>query len=114
MKIAISAGVQLMPSAFAAGLSAWSSENGLSGEATWAGASNAATVPADQDFGTCLEIVKQGDVTRLRFRGETPILPGTYLRISARLKAVAGTLPSVRIAGWPGTAARVGVARVRW
>ena len=103
MNIAITAGLQLMPPGFSAGLAAWSRVNGLSGEPTWAGAANAAIVPADQDFGTCLEIVKQDDVTRIRFTGETPILPGTYLRVSARVKAVAGNLPSVRIAGWAGT-----------
>lgn len=112
MNIAITAGLQLMPSGFGAGLGAWSQANGLSGEATWAGAPNAAVVPADQDFGACLEIVKQADVTRIRFTGETPIFPGTYLRISARVKGIAGNLPSVRIAGWPGTAQRQRVAGV--
>ncbi|WP_134724694.1 glycosyl hydrolase family 28-related protein [Paracoccus luteus] len=112
MNIAITAGLQLMPPAFSAGLSAWSSENGLTGDASWAGAANAAIVPADQDFGACLEILKQQDVTRLRFRGETPILAGTYLRISARIKAVAGNLPQVRIGAWAGTAGRVRVPGV--
>ncbi len=109
MNIAITAGLQLNPPGFGAGLAAWSREDGLSGQPTWAGVPNAAIVPADQDFGTCLEILKQDDVTRLRFTGETPILPGTYLRISARIKAVAGNLPQVRVAGWAGTAGRVHV-----
>ena len=95
MNIAITAGLQLMPPGFAAGLGAWGQANGLSGEATWANAPNAAIVPADQDFGACLEIVKQADVTRIRFTGETPILPGTYLRVSARVKGIAGNLPQV-------------------
>jgi hypothetical protein len=34
--------------------------------------------------------------------GRTPILPGCYLRVRARIKAVSGALPSVRIAGWAG------------
>lgn len=112
MNIAITAGLQLMPPGFSAGLNAWSRSNGLSGEPTWASAPNAAIVPADQDFGACLEIVKQDDVTRIRFVGETPILPGTFLRVSARVKAVAGNMPSVRIAGWPGTAQRTMVTGV--
>lgn len=112
MNIAITAGLQLMPPAFSAGLGAWSREDGLSGDASWSGATDAAIVPADQDFGACLEILKQQDVTRLRFRGETPIFAGTYLRISARVKAVAGNLPQVRIAGWAGTAGRVPVTGV--
>lgn len=109
MNIAITAGLQLNPPGFGAGLGAWSRENGLSGEPTWAGVPNAAIVPGDQDFGTCMEIVKQADVTRLRFVGETPILPGTYLRVSARVKAIAGNLPQVRIGAWAGTAGRVHV-----
>lgn len=112
MNIAITAGLQLNPPGFGAGLAAWSRENGRSGEATWAGAPNAAIVPADQDFGSCMEIVKLDDVTRLRFTGETPILPGTYLRVSARVKAVAGNLPQVRIAAWAGTAQRTQVPGV--
>ncbi|MDO5371158.1 glycosyl hydrolase family 28-related protein [Paracoccus sp. (in: a-proteobacteria)] len=112
MNIAITAGLQLMPPGFSAGLGAWSQANGLSGEATWANSPNAAIVPADQDFGACLEIVKQENVTRIRFTGETPILPGTYLRVSARVKGIAGNLPAVRIAGWPGTAQRQRVTGV--
>ena len=109
MNIAITDGLQLAPPGFAAGLSAWSREEGTPGSATWANATNAALVPADQDFGPCLEIQENQAVTKLRFMAETPILPGTYLRISARLKAVAGNLPSVRIAGWPGNGARAKV-----
>ncbi|AXC50137.1 right-handed parallel beta-helix repeat-containing protein [Paracoccus suum] len=106
MNIAITDGIQLSPPGFAAGLSVWSREDGTAGSATWANATNAAVVPADQDFGTCLEIFKQDDLTKLRFMAETPILPGTYLRISARVKAVAGMLPSVRIAAFAGNGAR--------
>lgn len=110
MNIAITEGLQLDPPGFSAGLGVWSRENGTPGSATWQNANNATIVPADQDFGSCLEIVKTEDVIRLRFMGETPILPGTYLRISARLKAVAGNLPSARIAGWAGNGAREHVA----
>ncbi|MDO5622056.1 MAG: glycosyl hydrolase family 28-related protein [Paracoccus sp. (in: a-proteobacteria)] len=106
MNIAVTNGLVLTPPDFSAGLRVWSRENGTAGSATWHGASNASIVPADQDFGTCLEIVKQQDVTQLRFMGETPILPGTYLRISARLKMVAGTICQARIAGWPGDGGR--------
>ncbi|MFV0292872.1 MAG: glycosyl hydrolase family 28-related protein [Paracoccus sp. (in: a-proteobacteria)] len=106
MNIAITNGLQLMPPSFAAGLSAWSREYGTPGSATWANQANAAIVAADQDFGSCLELNKVEDTTRIRFMGETPILPGTYLRVSARVKAVAGTRPSVRIAGWAGNRAR--------
>lgn len=112
MNIAITDGVKLSPPGFGAGLGVWSREDGPAGSATWANATNAAIAPADQDFGTCLEIYKQDDVTKLRFMAETPILPGTYLRISARVKAVAGTLPSVRIAAFAGNGARKRVTNV--
>ncbi|MDO5647434.1 glycosyl hydrolase family 28-related protein [Paracoccus sp. (in: a-proteobacteria)] len=106
MNIAITNGLLLMPPAFRAGLSSWSRSTGQSGTATWASASNAALVPADQDFGACLEIQKQATTTRLRFMGETPMIPGVYLRVSARVKAVAGPLCSVQIAGWAGDGSR--------
>ncbi|WBU62689.1 glycosyl hydrolase family 28-related protein [Paracoccus aerodenitrificans] len=109
MNIAITNGGPLSPPSFAAGLSAWSREHGTPGSATWAGQANAAIVSADQDFGTCLEITKTAKLTRLRFMGETPIRPGTYLRVSVRLKAVAGAKPSVRIAGWAGDQGRAHV-----
>ena len=51
-------------------------------------------------------------VTRIRYMGETPIIPGTFLRVSARVKGIAGNLPQVRVAGWPGTSARVVVSGV--
>ena len=34
--------------------------------------------------------------------GQTPLLPGCYLQIKVRVKAVSGSLPSVRIAAWAG------------
>lgn len=109
MNIAITNGLLLMPPAFRAGLGAWSRGDGTSGSPTWDQASNASLVPADQDFGPCLEIVKQQTTTSLRFMGETPMIPGVYLRVSARVKAVAGALAGVRIAGWPGSGSRTEV-----
>lgn len=104
MNKAITDGVVFMPQAFAAGLGQWSRGDGVPGSDTYAGLATAAFVPADQDFGGCLEIQKTDSTQKLRFMGQTPLLPGCYLRITARLKAVAGTLPSVRIAGWAGRA----------
>lgn len=106
MNIAITNGLLLMPPAFRAGLGVWSRSNGTPGSANWANTDNAALVPADQDFGTCLEILKQSTTTSLRFMGETPMIPGVYLRVSARVKIVAGALCSVRIAGWAGDGSR--------
>ncbi|MBU2958650.1 glycoside hydrolase family 55 protein [Paracoccus sp. 1_MG-2023] len=106
MNIAITNGLLLMPPAFRAGLNAWSQTNGTSGSATWANAANAALIPADQDFGACLEIVKQQGTTSIRFMGETPMIPGVYLRVSARVKAVAGALASARIGAWAGNGSR--------
>jgi hypothetical protein len=104
MNQVITDGLDLMPPAFSDGLDAWSREDGTPGTDTWASASNAALVAADADFGDCLEIVKTDSVTQLRYMGQTPILPGTYLRVSARLKVLSGNLPEARVAGWPGDA----------
>ncbi len=102
MNKAITDGVLLMPPPFAGGLDVWSRENGTPGSDTYDGALDAAFVPADQDFGGCLELNKTENTQKLRYMGETPLLPGCYLRITARVKAITGNLPSVRIAGWAG------------
>ncbi len=109
MNKAITDGLVLMPPPFANGLGVWSSGNGTPGSATYNGAPNAAYVPADQDFAGCLELVKTVATQQLRHMGETPILPGCYLRITARVKALSGNLPTVRIAGWAGGAGGVAV-----
>lgn len=102
MNKAITDGLVLMPPAFADGLGVWSSGDGTPGSDTYAGSGSGVLVPADQDFGGCIEILKSQSVTMLRYMGETTILPGCYLRVSAKVKAVGGALPSVRIAGWAG------------
>lgn len=104
MNKAITDGLVLMPPPFAAGLAQWSREDGTPGQASWAGQPNAALVAADQDFGGCLELAKALSVTRLRSFGQTPIEPGLYLRVTARVKAISGNLPAVRIAAWAGRA----------
>ncbi|MFT5616600.1 MAG: hypothetical protein ACI8Q6_003905, partial [Granulosicoccus sp.] len=104
MNKAITDGVLLMPPAFESGLGVWSSGDGTPGSDTYSGAANAAFEPADQDFGGCLELLKTQSVQQLRYMGETPLLPGCYLQIKVRLKAVSGNLPNVRIAGWAGKA----------
>lgn len=100
MNIAITDGLVLTPPAFEEGLDVWSSEDGTAGSATYDGAANAALVAADADFGSCLEVTKTQSTQKLRYMGQTPIIPGTYLRITAKVKAVSGNLPSVRIAGY--------------
>lgn len=102
MNKAITDGLVLMPTPFSAGLNVWSSGDGTPGSDTYAGSGNGAFVPADQDFAGCLEIAKIASLTKLRYFGETTVLPGCYLRVTARVKAVSGALPAVRIAGWPG------------
>ncbi len=105
MNIAVTQGVALMPPPFSAGLDVWSQTTGRPGTNTYATAAFAAFVPTDPDFGGCLEIQKNQATIRLRWMGEVPILPGTYLRVRARVKAISGVLPSVAIAAWAGTAA---------
>jgi len=104
MNKAITDGIDFMPPAFANGLDVWSTGDGTPGSDTYQNAANAAFVPADQDFGGALEILKTSATERLRYMGETPILPGCYLQIKARVKAISGSLPSVRIAAWAGRA----------
>ncbi len=109
MNKAITDGINFMPPAFADGLDVWSSGDGTPGSATYENSSDAAFVPADPDFGGALELLKSQSVMKLRYMGQTPLLPGCYLRIRARVKAVSGALPDVRIAGWAGGAGDVHV-----
>ncbi len=102
MNKAVTDGVALMPPKFEEGLNVWSNENGTPGTATYDTIPTAAVVPTDVDFGSCLEILKTDGEQQIRFTGETPILSGCYLRVTARVKAISGALPSVRIGAWAG------------
>jgi hypothetical protein len=104
MNKAVTDGLVLMPPPFAAGLGVWSSTNGTPGSPTYATAANAAFVPSDPDFGGCLELLKTDAVQRLRWMGQSPILPGCYLQVTVRIKVLSGSLPGVRIAGYAATA----------
>lgn len=109
MNKAITEGLVLMPPAFTAGLNLWSSADGRPGDASYQGVANAALVTNDQDFGGCLEMQKTIGTQKLRCFTRTPLRPDMYLRITARVKAVSGNLPSVRIAAWVGTLAEANV-----
>lgn len=100
MNKAITEGLVLMPPPFSAGLGLWSREDGMPGQGTWAGQPNAAFVPADQDFAGCLEVQKIATVQKLRCFQRIPFQPGMYLRVTARVKCIAGNFPQVRIAGF--------------
>ncbi len=100
MNKAVTDGLVLMPPPFAAGLGVWSSTTGRPGSPTYAGAPNAAFVPSDPDFDGCLELLKTEAVQRLRWMGQSPIIPGLYLRVRVRIKVLSGSLPNVRIAGY--------------
>lgn len=110
MNKAVTDGLVFMPPAFSNDLSIWSSENGVTGSNTYASDYNAAFVPADQDFGGCLELLKTQATTKLRYMGQTPFLAGCYLRVTAKVKAISGNFPDVRIGAWPGGAGNQGVA----
>lgn len=112
MNMAVTQGLAIMPPPFSAGLDVWSQSTGRPGTATYATAAFAAFVPTDPDFGGCLEIQKIFATTRLRWMGEVPIMPGCYLRIRARIKAIGGVLPDVAIAAWAGTSAGVQVGGI--
>lgn len=101
MNKAITDGLVFMPQAFSStNLGQWSRGDGVPGSDTYASLATAAFVPADADFGGCLEIQKSSSTQKLRYMGETPLPTGCYLRVTARVKALAGSLPSVRIAGY--------------
>ncbi len=100
MNKAITQGLVLMPPAFSAGLNLWSREDGRAGQGSYLGQANAAYVPNDQDFAGCLELQKISSVQKLRCFQQIPFQPGLYLRVTARVKAISGALPSVRIAGY--------------
>jgi len=102
MNKVITEGLELTPPSFAEGLDTWSSGDGTPGSDTYAGSGGGAYVPADQDFGAALEIVKTNSTQRIRYMGETPILSGCYLQVTAWVKCISGALPDVRIAGWAG------------
>lgn len=104
MNKAVTEGLILMPPPFSGGLAVWSSGDGTPGSPTYDGAANAAYVPSDPDFAGCLELLKTTGTQRLRWMGQTPIVNGLYLRVTARVKAMSGSLPSVRIAGFAATA----------
>ncbi len=101
MNKAITEGLVFMPPAFAAGnLGLWARGDGVPGSDTYYNLATAAFVPADQDFAGCLEIQKTDATQKLRHMGQTPLPLGCYLRVTARVKAVSGALPDVRIAGY--------------
>ncbi|SDY74012.1 right-handed parallel beta-helix repeat-containing protein [Citreimonas salinaria] len=102
MNKAVTEGLVFMPPAFSSDtLNQWSRSDGSPGSDTYAYFSGAAFVPADADFGGCLEIQKLDQTQRLRFMGQTPIPAGCYLRVTVRIKAIAGALPTIAIAGRP-------------
>lgn len=109
MNKAITDGLVLMPPPFADGLDQWSQTDGTPGSASYDGAAHAVLVPADQDFGDCLEFMKLEALERIRFKGETPIRPGTYLRVSTRIKMMSGSIPTARISAFAGDAGGVEV-----
>jgi hypothetical protein len=112
MNKAVTEGLILMPPPFADGLSVWSSSDGTPGSPSYDGAANAAYVPSDPDFEGCLELLKTTSTQRLRWKGNTPVVNGLYLRVSARVKAMSGSLPAVRIAGFAATSGDAAVSGV--
>ena len=85
MNKAITDGLVLMPPPFSAGLNLWSREDGTPGSGSYQGQPNAALVTNDQDFGGCLELQKLDATQKLRSFAQTPIQPGLYLRVTARV-----------------------------
>ncbi|KIT17671.1 glycosyl hydrolase family 28-related protein [Jannaschia aquimarina] len=101
MNKAITEGLQLTPDPFIDGLQNWSSQNGRHGDDSYINRSDAVVVPADQDFGGCVEISKTMSVQPLRWFTRIPVTPGCYLRVRARVKMVSGNLPDVTVSCVP-------------
>lgn len=112
MNKAITDGLVLMSPPFSAGLNLWSREDGIPGSGSYQGQANAALVSNDQDFAGCLELQKTEATQKLRSFAQTPVQAGLYLRVTARVKAISGNLPSVRIATWAGNVGGANVASV--
>ncbi len=110
MNKAITEGLVLMPPPFSAGLNLWSRDDGLAGQGSYLAQSNAAYVPSDQDFAGCLELTKTLATMKLRCFQSIPFEPGLYLRVTAKVKAMSGAFPSVRIAAWAGNSSGGNVA----
>jgi hypothetical protein len=105
--------LDLMPPAFEEGLYDWSRGDGEPDSPTYATAENVRIARGDADFGTCLELRKVDPVQKIRYMGELPVLPGAFLEVSTRVKALRGPLPVARIAAWPGGAGAAGVVGLR-
>ncbi len=88
MNKAITDGVVLMPLPFAAGLGVWSSGDGTPGSDTYAISGSGVFVSADQDFGGCLEVLKDMATSYVRYMGETPVLSGRSVRLLTLLQAL--------------------------
>jgi hypothetical protein len=112
MNKAITQGLVFTPPPFSAGLTHWSREDSLPSQGSYHGQPNAAFVPSDADFAGCLELQKTQATQKLRCFQQIPIQPGLYLRVTAKVKAMSGALPAVRIAAFAATAggANVGSA----
>ncbi len=101
MNKAITDGLILNPPPFVSGLNLWSRGDGVAGSGSYSGQANAAYVANDADFAGCMELQKLDSVQKVRSFQQIPYQPGLYLRVTVRVKAVAGPLPGVRIAGYP-------------
>lgn len=113
MNKAVTEGLDLMPPAFVDGLDVWSSGDGTAGTVTYATNADGSLYASDPDFGDCFELITSDSPQRVRYMGETPIIPGCYLEITARVKLVAGpTFPGARISAYAGDANGVQVTNV--
>jgi Pectate lyase superfamily protein len=112
MNKAVTDGLVLNPPAFSQGLSLWSRGDGTPGSGSYDGQPNAAYVPNDQDFGGCMELQKVEATQRVRCYREIPFRPDMYLRVTVRIKALAGNLPGVRIAAFAARSNGTNVAGV--
>ena len=84
-----------MPPPFANGLAVCRARTAPRGTATYDGAADAAFVPRTRISRAVSNSRRPKATQRLRYSGETMLLPGCYLRVRARVKAMSGNLPGV-------------------
>lgn len=96
--------LDLMPPAFAEGLYDWSRGDGTPDSPTYGDpdCDCVRIIEDDPDLGSCLELRKNEATQRLRYMGEMPLRPASFIEVSARIKGMGGPRALVRVSAWPG------------
>ena len=92
----------LMPEPFTGDLKDWSPDRtGKFNTPNYNSQTKSSFVPADQDFGGCLQVYNNFSYQYLRYKQVTPFAPEKYYKVTARVKVESGRLPRIRIGAFP-------------